>query len=371
MPGRDRIRVTARNGGHKGAFTLDYPGPESGECQQSVDHCIDVTGEGDANHLIVDHRSIEGGVMNKPFDGYYSSWFLNYVSDVARGPITDHLYTGAMPTQVAATKTAALTNPSSGGIDLAVTAGEIREIPHLVKDNGDRLIRRTGGRFLRNSFGYAPLVRDVQNLIELPKSVARTVAVIERLKSKGGIRRTVSLGSWSAQASTFRYVQTDGDFVGGNFDISTTEQVSGHARWTPSADLSRFSTSHAVDVLAHRVQLGLEVDLSTIWNLMPWSWLLDWFFSMGDYLAANRNTIPASLTTLVVMRHLRTTESWPGDVHTNQFGITTTTSPISGIRESKLRAPSFPSPFAAWLPFLDRGQMGILAALAASRQRAV
>lgn len=367
MVGRTRTRTIPRDGGHTGAYTTDYPGPSSGECTQWNEVTLDVTGGGDCHHFTNDKRWVEGGIINKPYDGYWSSWFLNYVADVCRGPIADHLDTNAMPTQVAATRTAAATNPSSPYVDVAVSGAELREIPSLIRRAGNSALARTGGAILKTNFGIMPLARDLARLYNLTSEVDKYVQVIERLKRKRGLRRTIQLGTWSEEATQFRWVQTNNTFHGGNFVSSTSETVWGHARWTPTAELDQFRTPEAIRALATRAAIGLAVDPSTFWNLTPWSWLIDWCSSLGDYLASQRNIIPATLTELVVMRHRRTEESWPGASWLGPWDIPVNISAIKSYRDTKQRAPSFPTPFAAWLPFLNVRQASTLAALAANR----
>lgn len=304
--------------------------------------------------------------MNKEFSGYFSSWFVNYVADVARAPFTDHLSTGAMSTGYAATKAAAMTNPSNSPLDLGVSAGETREIPHLVRERGNRMLREAGNSYLTYKFGAVPIARDLINLYRLPQSVDATVRKIQELKLHG-LRNTVTLGSWSATGSQFRWVQTNGAFIGGNFDAETLEQVRAHVRWAPSVELSQLNNPAEIRALATQAASGATIDFQTIWNLMPWSWLIDWFSSLGDYFAANRNTIPARLQDLVVMRHTYTREFWAGGTFADAYGVPIHVEPIISTRESKIRQPWPPDPFSIYLPFLNSGQVAILGALAASR----
>jgi hypothetical protein len=349
-----------------GAFTWDYPGSSSGDCVTAIDYCRDVTGDGDCHPFAADHKSIQGGVMNKEFSGYFSAWFKNYVSDVARAPFTDHLSTGAMSTGYAATKAAAMTNPSSSALDLGVSVGEIREIPHLIRERSNRILREAGNSYLTYKFGAVPIARDLINMYRLTSQVDDRVKKIEELKRRG-LRNTVTLGLWSATGSQFRWVQTNGAFIGGNFDAETIEQVRAHVRWAPTVELSQLSNPAEIRALAIQATSGATVDFSTIWNLMPWSWLIDWFSSLGDYFAANRNTIPARLQELVVMRHTYTREFWPGGTFADAYGVPILIEPIVGKRESKIRQPWPPDPFNVYLPFLGSGQVAIIGALAASR----
>jgi len=111
--------------------------------------------------------------------------------------------------------------------------------------------------------------------------------------------------------------------------------------------------------------MGLTVDLSTVWQIMPWSWLVDWGGNLGTFLKANRNIIPAQLTQCCVMLHTLTEWDSPG-----LSGIKNSTpyslEPIKIQRESKTRTSVSPS-VTAQFPFLSGNQVGILASLATTR----
>ena len=46
--------------------------------------------------------------------------------------------------------------------------------------------------------------------------------------------------------------------------------------------------------LAMRAAFGGTIDGSTLWEIMPWSWLIDWNTNMSEFLASERNVIGAS-----------------------------------------------------------------------------
>lgn len=117
-----------------------------------------------------------------------------------------------------------------------------------------------------------------------------------------------------------------------------------------------------MSVLIHRSLYGLTVDASTLWEALPWSWMIDWASSVGDYFKANRNIVPATLMGVHIMRHTKTVHEC--DAH---ISGTTTMEGIRVVKETKTRNPSFVAP-AAHFPFLSGNQMGILASLAVTRR---
>jgi hypothetical protein len=46
--------------------------------------------------------------------------------------------------------------------------------------------------------------------------------------------------------------------------------------------------------LAVRLVYGLDISFASLWEAMPWTWLIDWFSNVGDIINANRNTMPVS-----------------------------------------------------------------------------
>jgi hypothetical protein len=122
--------------------------------------------------------------------------------------------------------------------------------------------------------------------------------------------------------------------------------------------------------MIQRALLGVTdniIDFSTVWEALPWSWLIDWGTTVGDYLKAKRNIIPAVLQDVRIMRHVRSEWTWSRVVYaTNPEG-----SMSSGFRvlETKSRSPSTPVAPTAHFPFLSGKQVGILSSLAVTRMR--
>jgi hypothetical protein len=188
---------------------------------------------------------------------------------------------------------------------------------------------------------------------------------VDRLKTNKGLRRTVEVGMGSLASDVLWTQQSNGIFLSTRARGNTIRTKRVHCRWSPTVDFSKVYTPDSMRRLIQRAVLGLTVDFSTVWELIPWSWLIDWDTNVGTFLQASRNIIPAQLTTCVVMLHTRTEWSSPGLTgvsNNNRYKL----QPIQIIREGKTRTSVSPS-VTAQFPFLSGNQLGILASLAVTR----
>jgi len=119
--------------------------------------------------------------------------------------------------------------------------------------------------------------------------------------------------------------------------------------------------------LAERILLGWtgwEV-LAATWELIPWSWLVDWYVNVGDFIASGNNTIPATPTNICYMRTCSAKSTY---LITEKPSWVRFDGPYEEIEVHKLRIPLQNSDFYATafpsLPALTSGQWSILASLA-------
>jgi hypothetical protein len=309
-----------------------------------------------------------GGRMN---GGDSSRWYHNFVCDYFRGTSFGHPVLAAdKGNGIYAASAAARTTPSRPYVDVPVNVLQLGEITQLIKKRGESFIAEIGRDNLRNQFAIAPLVSDLVKLFYFQDQVERRIKELERLRGSRGLRRTIPLGRldsinlvtdiapFTASSSGSTTVILSGKRV-------TSRDVGAHVRWKPSISLAHLSPGD-MRVMARRAVLGSTLDLSTIWQIVPWSWLIDWASNFGDYLKANRNIVPATLSSITITRHTRTVYSY-GGATTALFGGVVTTSPMVIKVETKNRTPTSIVP-AAHFPFLSGNQMGILASLYVTRR---
>jgi hypothetical protein len=367
MPDRNRQSVTRSPGGRHGRFTDGPEGPFS-EFTSFVGKVADIVGSGDNAPFRVDKFSVEGGVINKPYVGYFSSWFENFNCDYVQSLYNgiDHLGVDTMGTVEAATRGAARTNPSRPSVDMPSELLQLHQLPDLIRQAGQNELGRVGGANLGYQFGLRPILNDANTLFDIHHLVKSRTDELIRAERQGGIKRTVIVDAGSAQESINTFLQTDGLFIRENVDWWTGETVKVHARWMPDGSYAPLGQSnHDLYVLgkrALRAVTGGIIDASTAWEIIPWSWLADYYSNMSDYFAASRNIVGLVLADVAVMRHTVTKVQF-GGINGSDF----TFSAFSGRWETKTRKTSFVAPQLSSESFLNTNQMGILASLAATR----
>lgn len=268
------------------------------------------------------------------------------------------------------TKALANANPNRPDVDLPVFIFELKDLPRMIRGLGDVLRRRykasdVAGGYLAYSFGWRPLFSDLSSLLDFADSIARRKALLEGMRRGRRIKRNLGTNTSPAASET--------GTVGGC-------KVTLHYQWTErvwytariKADLSAFPTSDQLQSAAMRAALGLNLSASQIWEIIPWSWFIDYMANVGDVLAANRNFIPWKLSKLCVMIRQEMDVTSRSEEHT----IATSQVACSGghghITAKRRFVAAHPSPTFAWQPFITGHQTAILGSLlTASALRAV
>jgi hypothetical protein len=204
----------------------------------------------------------------------------------------------------------ARTRPGKPVVDIANTLGEMRRegIPSLVGSLWARsrtfkeLFKNSGDEYLNLTFGWAPLIRDLEGLCKVVLStrelleahqkqmnvlIRRTYSFDTIVETKEGLTRPKSEYEITPaqQAGTYSYfrsnVQLNGQVPTEIKRTVTTSHFSAGYRFfypdleTALDDLRRFEADA-------NTLLGTRLDPEVLWNLTPWTWLVDWFLNFGD-----------------------------------------------------------------------------------------
>jgi hypothetical protein len=266
----------------------------------------------------------------------------------------------------------ARTNPSRPYIDPGMLAQDIYDLPKMVKDIGFYVMggrKRPSPKMIANgylswNFGWAPLVDDLKKLLAFQTAVEKRKKDLHKL-SQGGLHRrtTVFTGKNTTQVS--RYVPAVyGPSPLVNVAITTTTTKWASVVYRPTTATPKLDDSN-IDRIANDLVFGKNLSFSTVWQLMPWTWLEDWFTSFGDFLAASRNAIGTVPTDICVMTHdnARITGIYPVDIGDLKVEII----PSNGV-EHKTRRVGFTGPsIELRFPFLGGEQLSTLSSLAIQR----
>lgn len=343
---------------------------------RAVTDTPDIPGDGWGFDVL--HEEWLGGQQYYPNDGWW--WFDGTVVDAIKGH-SGYLGQGldlpdAPSNGEVATMVMAATNPSRPVVDLPIAVAELKDLPELIRDSGERFIRnarrqrpgrataaRAAGANLKYQFGIAPLASDLAKLTTFQSFVSKRVDRLKKLRDRG-LRSTIQIGSYSNEKREYVSLNSFGVGWGEEIHFTTTQKVWGHIRWFPDGNHQMPSTDEEMRRLAINATLGLTFDASTAWNLIPWSWLVDWFSNVGDYFSAHRNIVPASCSPVQVMRETKVSNYgpsklyWDGQLNTG----------VHYKRHMKSRRLSNAT-LSARLPFLSARQLSILGSLAVLKRR--
>lgn len=320
MPGRERTRVrnpAAHKGGVgralKPGLTDQYPDDQP----LLRERCIDVIGNRTTTNplqLWQDDWTIGW------FSGHNSSFWMceDYLQYFDAG---GHLpaypdYSDA----VAATMALARTNPSRPSVDVWNFLWELKDIPQMIFQLGTlmrkygpnpsrnwpktpELARDIGSGYLGWTFGWEQLGRDLMKLLGFVDAVEKRSEEFRRL-SHGSLRRRVDLLQYYDTAkidNAFYCGPLYQAKVRATLTFSVGKRLWVRVRYKPTAETFRILGADQHE-LANSIVFGHKPDWSTIWNAIPWTWLLDWFSTAGDYFAANRNRLATVVDDIAIMR---------------------------------------------------------------------
>jgi hypothetical protein len=337
-----------------------------------TDRCIDVVRtrrEGDNQDLNIYHYSMSGGRLNGKTRA--GAEFIDFLGTGWGSQSTFGHYTGlpGNPSDTAvATNAAARTNPSRPYVDVAAEVLQLADIVHLIRKLGRSWIRKAAQTNLNYQFGIKPMVDSLVDLSDFANALDKRLEVMQKLQRAHGYRRTTQHGVYS-KSGTWQFIaQTQGVSASITSHSNTVQRVACHCRWLPIGNFNRLGND-AVRELATNALLGivqgnpLNMDMSTIWEALPWTWLLDWGGSVGNYFTANRNIVPCYLSSCSVVRETATITKC-----NRESGDGVTFGEANVVFRDRTRKRAVIGPVAQF-PLLSANQMGILTSLAITRRR--
>lgn len=349
--------------------------------------CVDVSGLPLQDHpLTITERDDRGWpVLNGHIDQGGGSYieYKNY-SPSAHGVNVSHVTASpALPSVgTSATLLRARTNPSREYVSLPNFAAEIKDFPQMFKQmkslgpilrnlrhRNKAALGAVASQYLGYEFGWKPLISDLSQMLQFQVQVDKRIVELNRLYSSTGLKRRLTLlDQTNTDEQTGRVIDSSlGTFITANKFIVTRRRRWGTIRWRPTvvpADIGH----QALGREARRLVYGmghLGLDATQAWNVLPFSWLADWFGNFGTWLAAHRNDVPAAPTgPCNIMTLTETYESW---FRTDSAKLITGGEGVRILR-TKERAQSSGT-LSVTLPLATARQFSILAALNLQRRK--
>lgn len=190
----------------------------------------------------------------------------------------------------------AQTNPTVPTVDLGTAIGELLTggLPSMAgktlwKERSN-VARGAGSEYLNYQFGWVPLLSDIQATASVVQDLDKLIREYESGSGKDQHRKfkfpetnSVVTETYTSGSNATGGGGVDTWLTGGNTVVQTTTTskiwFSGCFRYLlPASGFER----HAA--IAEKF-FGASITPSTLWNLAPWSWALDWESNVGDVLS--------------------------------------------------------------------------------------
>lgn len=338
------------------------------------EYCVDIVrtkAQGDCQYFEVETFSIDGGRLNGKSPSAEFSQFYGTVYETWNNFPHHTSLPGSPSNATVATEAAARTNPSRPHVDILANVLQLPEMVDLMRFKGSKILLKAAGSVnLAWQFGILPIVGDLWKTREFVDQATRRLAILDKLQTGKGYRKTTKHGGYSASGTYTKTLQSQGVILNIPYQCVTNQTIKAHTRWKPVGSFRKMDAK-SKRILANDALRGIvssspiKIDFYSVWQAIPWSWLIDWATDMSNYLIATRNIVPCRHDGTYVMRTTQTTYQNNGG-STNNGKLTY--EPVTVTRTNKKREKGIVAPYAH-LPLLEANQMGILASLAVTKGR--
>lgn len=406
MPARTRLkedRVTVSGSVH---YTSGSPSTFS-SLEGMHTRCEDVTGNYPRNNPLVIIKQSQavgringvvgaGGTAPRVHNNvpFLSSWTMPITPPSGFLPPIDTSYIGK-----AMTTTMARTNPQASKVDLPAFLAELKDIPSLSKDlykslydagkhglsylkyetlsklpsiikaNGERYLNDLAKGNIMYRFAIAPTIGDLESLLYFIKASSRRLEELRQLRDKKELRRSTTLGSSSVNTVVNQSLSTrTGSVISGRVETTYSYKDWASIRWKANGATAIPKTEEGLRNYAITSHFGLRSQslLESAWELTPWSWLIDYFGNIGEYLKATNNSESVYATDMCLMRKITNIRTYR--VTSIPDGLTVSGKPFSLYEEKRRVVLNTPiaMPYVD-MPVLSAGQWSILGSLSVLR----
>lgn len=286
------------------------------------------------------------------------------------------------------------TAPTRPQANLFTAVGELTNdgLPRLIGHSVDfaaraNHFRSLGSEYLNVTFGWIPFVKDITAVVHSLRNASETILQLER-DSDRWVRRGFRIPITNELVASSAYTNSiaralyaingtsgaEDAYLAGKVSETTQHTTRYREMWFKGCYTYMFQAGLTrLDKIRHFLELsdklvGSSLTPEALWNLAPWSWLVDWYGNIGNILSNASLLSSDSLvlrygyvmcttrdTTVRTNPHIRFVTGGPGVV-TNTF-----------TRTRKERVQSGPYGFAFTAADLTPKQWAILAALGLSK----
>lgn len=232
-----------------------------------------------------DHNTILHTQVSRPNHVHvpsgWSSQFVRYYYPRHNADVLHELFgfpTAAQRTALADQAFEALVPQIPQEVSLPNFLYELRELADLIPKIEGSLVKQVAGGYLTYSFGYKPLIGDLQKLANLAETVA---ARLQYLRDTWGRETRISFeSSWETEAPDEIYYPGSESQRYRRHSIRTVFRAGGYL-------------FHQLEDLDGKIgllrgmsgALGFNNPLGVLWEAIPFSFVVDWFTRIGNAIS--------------------------------------------------------------------------------------
>lgn len=324
-----------------------------------------------------------------------SNVVLNLGISIAQGKFPANTFsTGPSVSDLKSRGTTAIsrTIPTDPSVSVAQTVGELKEglpsIPGAALKRHN--IKGIGDEYLNFQFGILPLISDFKGY---QKTHAEAEKILNQWQRDSGrvVRRRYTFPDEISETTTTKsgaYPYGSGTSPNSALVragvLTTTTRVVRETWFTGSYmyHIPKYEEQWRNKAKEYDRLYGLRPNASTAWELMPWSWLIDWKTNAGDVVknitALGRDGLVLTRGYIMCYTRTTTTYTWKGQVSTRAITVPPNTIPntnvwkeletsSSVVTHDKMRLRANPYGIGFTGQDLSRSQLAILAALGISK----
>jgi len=302
----------------------------------------------------------------------FSQWFENLPTDVGIG--------SAAVYSIDMAKAYAKTNPTRPAVSLCNFFYELKDVPELLRKKGLAYLASHPGAakgtlsqfsstYLEFRYGWVPIVSDLLKMMGFKDDVTKTFKNLKKtfqdrgLSSKFTFFKDILLSSTPNE--NYGYARGTSSYI---HDV----YVYASMRWK-SQGMPDSLTDDQLQTRAALLAEGLYVSPRAVWDALPWSWFIDWFSNVGDFISANQNVMDIYHTDEWVHTKIEAIRSVRVDHYTlpdwwgGQTGSLTGGNGTCRLHYYRRNLAPTAALMVASQPYLNSGQMSIAAALIGQR----
>lgn len=277
--------------------------------------------------------------------------------------------------------------PTNSAADLGTFLGELLKdgLPSFTTSQSwskrTQAAQAAGDDYLNVQFGWQPLLNDVNKFVQLVDTSYSALQQVRRDEGRLVRRRyqfptettvteTLVQNNGVAPSLSNKFVNVASATLLRRTEVIRDVWFSGAFRYFLPASLKGESALEELRATAE-LNFGLAITPEVLWNIAPWSWMVDWFSNTGDVISnisdSQRYGLIMPYGYLMVHTIAKNTFTLKGATFVNSSKGSVASS--SFITETKQRSKANPFGFGITDSSLTSGQVSILAALGLSRSR--